>query len=374
MSDIANPVPTRGARRRRLAHTAMAVAGSAALAAGLAACGGSSSTSSAAKSTSASASNSAGSASSSSTVNIANAASGSLAGGTNIAGKTVLWDWQSVPSNTFGVPLLKGAQAAAAITGLHLDIEYGNNEDTTQASQIKTAVAKGEAGYAIGAADSGLNSALCAAAKAGPVVTFNIDGASGPATSCVQSFVGQSFVAAGNLIGTYMVQHGYIKKGGSVFCPVESPGQVYANERQEGVDQIISKLGLKCNVVGTGDDEAPAESTMVQYLLGHRDTTAIVGLGGTPMGVAEAAVKKVGLHIPIGGFDLSFPSIVSGIQDGSIVASVNQEPYAQGFYAIMELALDLKYGIPPMNIDTSDNALITKTNVNEFASLVPNYQ
>jgi simple sugar transport system substrate-binding protein len=71
---------------------------------------------------------------------------------------------------------------------------------------------------------------------------------------------------------------------------------------------------------------------------------------------------------------LSFPQIVTGIQQGSIVASVNQEPYAQGFYAIEELALQIKFGIPPSNIDTSDNALITKANVGSFASLVPSYQ
>jgi simple sugar transport system substrate-binding protein len=340
----------------------MTIAGTAMLAAGVAACGGSSSSSSN------------GTTSGSTTVNVTNAASGSLSGGNDIAGKTVLWDWQSLSSNTYGVPLINGAKAAAAITGLNLDIEYGNNSDATESQQIKTAAAKGEAGFLVGVPDSGLNSALCAAAQKGPVVVMNINGATGAATKCVQSFIGQDFVKAGNLVGQYMVDNGYIKQGGNVFCPVESPGQVYANDREEGVNQIIGKLGLKCNVIGVGDPLAPAEATMVQYLLAHRNTTAIIGLGGTPMAEAEAAEKKAGLNVPIGGFDLSFPQIVSGIRDGSIKASANTEPYAQGFYGIMELALFLKYGIAPASMNTSDNALITKANIDTFASLVPQYQ
>jgi simple sugar transport system substrate-binding protein len=317
-----------------------------------------------------------GSSGSTGSVTVQNAGGSVLAGGPSIAGKTILWDWQSVASNTFGVPLLNGAKAAAALTGLKLDIEYGGNDDPTQANQIKTAVAKGDAGFAIGVADPGLNSALCAAHQTGaPVVTFNINGSSGnAATTCVQSFVGQSFVAAGQLIANYMVSHGYIKRGDHVFCPVESPSQVYAVQRRQGVNSVLSTLGITCDEVGTGDDLAPAKSTLVQYLLGHHDTSSIIGLGGTPLAESEAAIKQAGLKIPIGGFDLSFPQIVSGVKDGAIVASVNQEPYAQGFYAIMEIALDLKYGIPPMNINTSDNALISKANVGSFSALVPNYQ
>lgn len=305
------------------------------------------------------------------------AASGGLAGGTDISGKTVLWDWQSVPSNSFGVPMLNGAKAAAKMVGLNLDVEYGTNSDTTESSQIKTAIAKHVAGYLVGVPDGGLNSALCAARATGaPVVSFNIDGASGKAaTTCVQSFVGQGFVTAGETIANYMVSKGLIKAGDTVFCPVETPTQVYAVQRRQGVDNVLSKLGIPaCTEIGTGDTQAPALTDMVNYLLGHHSTSAIIALGGTPLSEAPAAIKKVGLNIPIGGFDLSFPQIVTGIKDGAITASVNQEPYAQGYYGIMEIALDLKYGIPPMNITTSDNALITKANVKQFASLVPKYQ
>ena len=215
----------------------------------------------------------------------------------------------------------------------------------------------------------------CTAKAAGiPIVAFNVDAATGAATQCVESFVGQSFVSAGQLIAGYMVDKGLIKRGDQVLCPVESPNEEYAVARKQGVEDVLAPLGIQCAEIGTGDDLAPAKADMVQYLLGHHTTAAIIALGGTRLAEAPAAIKAAGLTIPIAGFDLSFPSIVTGIQNGSIVASVNQEPYAQGFYSIEELALQIKFGIPPSNIDTSDNALITKANVGSFASLVPNYQ
>jgi simple sugar transport system substrate-binding protein len=298
-----------------------------------------------------------------------------VSGGVSVAGKTVLLDIYDAQGNTFFQPALEGAKAAAAAFGLKLQIEYANGDDTTAISQIKTAVASHYAGIAAKLPDIGVANTACTAKAAGiPIVAFNVDAATGAAAQCVGSFVGQSFVSAGQLIAGYMVAKGYIKRGDQVLCPVESPDQEYAVARKQGVEDVLAPLGIQCSELGTGDNLAPAKADMVQYLLGHHSTSAIIALGGTPLAEAPAAIKAAGLKIPIGGFDLSFPEIVTGVQNGSIVASVNQEPYAQGFYSIEELALQIKFGIPPSNIDTSDNALITKANVGSFASLVPNYQ
>jgi simple sugar transport system substrate-binding protein len=298
-----------------------------------------------------------------------------VSGGVSLAGKTVLLDIYDAQGNTFFQPALEGAKAAAAEFGLKLQIEYANGDDTTAISQIKTAVASHYAGIAAKLPDIGVANTACTAKAAGiPIVAFNVDAATGAAAQCVGSFVGQSFVSAGQLVAGYMVAKGYIKRGDQVLCPVESPDQEYAVARKQGVEDVLAPLGIQCSELGTGDNLAPAKADMVQYLLGHHTTAAIIALGGTPLAEAPAAIKAAGMTIPIGGFDLSFPEIVTGLQNGSIVASVNQEPYAQGFYAIEELALQIKFGIPPSNINTSDNALITKANVGSFASLVPNYQ
>ncbi len=55
---------------------------------------------------------------------------------------------------------------------------------------------------------------------------------------------------------------------------------------------------------------------------------------------------------------------------GGITATVDQQPYTQGFQSVMGIALYLKYGLTPANINTSNRALIDKTNVDQVVNLV----
>ena len=294
-----------------------------------------------------------------------------IPGGYNIAGKKVLVDIYDPESNSFFVPLENGAKAAASRFGLNLNIEFAGNDDTTAVSQIKTAIASGYAGVIAKTPDAAVAGAACAVVKAGiPFIAVNQTYTS----PCINTYIGQTEFAAGAEVAQWMVTHGLIKKGDNVFCPVETPDETYAIGRRGGVDSVLGKLGITCSELGTGDDQAPAKAAMVEYLLGHKNTNALIALGGTPLSEAVAATTAAGLHIPIGGFDLSFPSILTGLENGSISVSINQEPYAQGFDAVQEIALYLKYGVATFNINTSDNALITKANVGALASLVPNYQ
>lgn len=296
--------------------------------------------------------------------------SASLSGGNDISGKTILFEIKSGPSNFFFVPVVNGAKAAAAITGLKLQIQYGNDDDATMVNQMNTAIASNVAGVAVTIPDAGLNKAVCdARAKNIAVVAFNTNGATGQGANCVQAFVGQDFVQSGALIAQRMINDGKIKAGDHVFCPVESPDQVYAVQRLAGVTQALQAIGATCEVLGTGNDLAPAQATLVSYLLGHPKTAAIIALGGTPLSVAPAAIKKANMNIPIGGFDLS-SDILAAVKSGVITATVDQQPYIQGFQAVMNLALYLRYGITPSNINTSNRALIDKTNVDQVVSLV----
>lgn len=300
--------------------------------------------------------------------------SASLSGGTDISGRTILFEIQSTPSDSFFVPVVNGAKAAAAIAGLKLQVQYASGDDTTEFTQVNTAIASNVAGIAVSIPDAGLNKVVCdARAKNIPVVAFNIDGATGQGATCVQAFVGQDFVQSGELIAQRMINDGQIKAGDHVFCPVESPTQVYAVERYAGVKQALQAIGATCEEVGTGIDYAPARATMVSYLLGHPNTSAIIALGHTPLDQAPAAIKQVNRNIPIGGFDVT-QDILTAIKSGTITATVDQQPYIQGYQSIMELALYLKYGIAPANINTSNGALIDKSNVATVFSLVGTYR
>jgi len=296
-------------------------------------------------------------------------------GGQSIGGKKILFIHANDAGNVFDKPVIAGADAAAALTGLKVDTQFSNNDDKQLRSIFQSGVAEKVAGIIVSVPDASLNKPICAARQAGiPVMAWNVNGVTGAATSCVMAFLGQDFVQTGAVIGHRMINDGLIKQGAKVFCPVEYPNSDYAAKRASGVNEALKSIGAKCDVVGVGADQAKAKTTIVQYLLGHRDTNAIVSLGGTPNSVAVAAVKQAGLSdVKLGGFDLT-PQIIDGIKQGKIAVTADQQPYSQGFFAVMQMATYLKFGLFPSSIATGGTGLVDKSNVDLVASLVPDYR
>lgn len=295
-------------------------------------------------------------------------------GGTSLQGKTILMIIYTAPLAAWN-PALNAVKAVEASTGVKVNVEYANNNNQTEISEIQSGISRNVAGIALHITSSAVSSAVCAAAQKGiPVVAWNQDALTGPAASCVQAYVGQSFPAAGAVIGQYMVQHGYVKSGAHVFCPVEDPTATYAAGRAQGVNQALAAVGAKCDIVGVGDADSAAISTMTQYLLGHRNTTAIIALGGIPFANAPAVTQKMGLNIPVGGFDIYDPRIPKAIEAGTIVAAVDQQFYSQAFYAAQQLALELQYGLYPSDMNTGGRGVVTKANVGNLIALSGQYR
>jgi simple sugar transport system substrate-binding protein len=184
----------------------------------------------------------------------------------------------------------------------------------------------------------------------------------------------QNFVTAGNVLGQFMIKNGPIKSGAHVFCPVEDATATYASQRGQGVNQALATLGAKCDVVSVGAADAAAQTAMVQYLLGHRSTAAVIALGGIPLANAPAVLKRVNLKIPVGGFDVYDPRIPQGITNGTILGVIDQQFYSQAYYAAQQLALELQYGLYPSDMATGGSGVVTKSNVGPLIKLSGQYR
>jgi simple sugar transport system substrate-binding protein len=280
----------------------------------------------------------------------------------------------SQSSNPFFEAVNNGIMDAAEDQGVTVDIQFGEEDPVTQTNKLETAIASGVNGIAVGIADdNAYDDILCNATKQGiAVVTFNIDDSKGKEGICRLAFMGQNFVDTGYLIGKRMIEEAGIGKGDLVFTPVEAPEGTYAVLRHEGVQKALEEVGATSEILGTGNDHGQALNLMTQYLLGHPDVKAVIGLGQTPTSQAVQAIKDAGLDIKAGGFDVS-QSILQNIGDGELVATVDQQPYSQGYYAVTQLALYIKYGLYPSEMDTGGEGLIDKTNYEkavEFAGPV----
>ena len=278
--------------------------------------------------------------------------------------RILLVPW-SQSSNAFFEAVVNGAKDAAAQQGVQLDIQFGEEDQSREKTILETAVANKVDGIAVNIADdNAYKDVMCQAMKQGiPVVTFNIDDShhGAPGSSCRMAFMGQNFIASGYVLGKRMIEEGHLKKGDKVFTPVEAPQATYAVQRHEGVQKALSEIGATSEILGVGNDHAQALNLMTQYLVGHPDTAAVVGLGQTPTSQAAQAIKDAGLKIPAGGFDVS-KEILDDIKDGRLIATVDQQPYSQGYYAVTQLALNLKYGLWPSEMDTGGSGLVDKSN------------
>jgi simple sugar transport system substrate-binding protein len=276
---------------------------------------------------------------------------------------TILFVPWSQSSNAFFEAVVNGAKDAAAQQGVNIDIKFGEEDMKNQLGILETGIANGVNAIAVNVADDdAYDKILCdAAAKGMPIVTFNIDDSKGAAGLCRMAFMGQNFVEAGYVLGQRMIKEHGLKKGDHVFTPVEAPQATYAVLRHEGVKKAMDEIGVTTEVLGVGNDNGQALTLMTQYLLGKPDTDMVIGLGQNPTSQAVQAIKDAGLKIPAGGFDIS-QSILENLEKGELTAAVDQQPYSQGFYAITQLALNLKYGLYPSEMDTGGAGLVDKTN------------
>lgn len=270
----------------------------------------------------------------------------------------------SQASNPFFEAVNNGGKDAAAQQGVTLDIQYGEEDPVNETTILETAIANKVDAIVVGIADdNAYDDVLCRAAAAGIVVlTINIDDSKGrDGGICRMAFMGQDFVETGYILGKRMIAEAGIKEGDLVFTPVEAPEGTYAVLRHQGVQKALDEVGAKSEILGTGNDHGQALNLMTQYLLGHPDVKAIISLGQTPNSQAVQAAKDAGLTVAIGGFDIS-ESILKNIEDGEMIAAVDQQPYSQGFYGVTQAALAVKYGLYPSEMNTGGAGLVDKTN------------
>ena len=265
--------------------------------------------------------------------------------------------------NPFWAKVVAGATETADVLGVNLDIQYADDDAERQINILETAITNQVDGIGIIINyDDAYNRVVQRAIDSGiPVIAYNIDHSLGYEGNARMAFIGQDFQVAGYLITRRLIEEAGIGRGDHVVAPVEHPGAVYAQQRYAGVRRALDEVGATSEVLDTGG--VSLEDTLdrlTQYLLGRRDTAAVLAMGGMPMEMAPQAIRDAGLDIPNAGFDIS-ARIVTNILEGRSLATVDQQPYLQGANTVMQLYLNNKYGLLPVDINTG-GAIIDQTN------------
>jgi simple sugar transport system substrate-binding protein len=190
-----------------------------------------------------------------------------------------------------------------------------------------------------------------------PVVAFNIDAANGASGNL--SYIMQNFHAAGKALGHRAAAS--IDKGAAAIVTVHDDGVGALEERLAGVQSGLQHHNVRWLRLCTGQDPA-AGAELLCDAIRRSPVHAILGTGQADTEAAGLAAKALALpKLYVAGFDLS-PGIVDLMAEGFIDCTIDQQPYAQGFYPVVQLALYLRYGLLPPSLDAGA-AFIDRTNL-----------
>jgi simple sugar transport system substrate-binding protein len=261
-----------------------------------------------------------------------------------------------------------GAQDACAL----IDCDYrwlgsARGDEREAAKALRVAVREKASGIALSLPKpSSYTAAIADARSAGiPLLAFNVFGGKDRL-----AYVGQDHYGAGLATGKRLTSVG---KGGEIVLVAPQAAPVDVLRRSEGVQRWISESAgsyYASTVYHTRSDRRPLERLIQDVYQDHPNLRALVALT-RPATEALVTVneQRGSKRVRSAGFDL-LPSQYDAVHDGRLDFALDQQSYAQGFCAVMQLFLvRISEGlvrpsdvlIPPLFVDKSSVARYLKT-------------
>jgi len=262
--------------------------------------------------------------------------SSSGGGGGDSSGYTIAMITHETPGDTFWDRVKAGAQQAAKDTGVHL--KYSNDPTASkQAILIQNAVDSKVDGIAttLVTPDALAGAVQSAEAAHIPVVGFN-SGIDAYKKLGALMYFGSDETLAGQTAGKRLAAEGVTHP----ICTVQQAGSVALEARCAGIKaEIPGSQELEVN----GANDAAVVSTIQAKLTQDKSIDGIVTLGAPQAVDALKAMQATNNKAHLITFDLN-EQVAQDIQAGTVEFSIDQQPYVQGFMAVMSLYLYLKNG------------------------------
>ena len=268
----------------------------------------------------------------------------------------------------FFEPVKKGMADAGRLLNAQCDFLGTEGVDLpVQAGMVTRAVADGYDGIALNLIHAtAFDEVVQQAIEQGvPVVGFNTDDHATP--NARLSCVNQRLEEAGRALAERVAVD--ISQGSHVLLTMHDKGISSLEDRLRGLETILEKKNVRRTVVISGNNVAKGMEVIADSLRQHPEIRVVLGTGQADTEAAGRAIQKYfqGNGHWSAGFDLS-PTTLQLIQQGVIRCTVDQQPYIQGFYPVVQLTLYLRYGIRPANIDAGAS-IIDVTNVQQAMDL-----
>jgi len=262
-----------------------------------------------------------------------------------------------------------GAKAAADKNGVTLVVFNANNQAAAQNSAIEDYITQKVDGIVLCAIDvNGVKPAISDAKKAGiPVVAIDARIPDGDNAA----FIGVDNKGAGELIGKYFADYVKAKMGGSAKVGIVGAlNSFIQNQRLDGFKSAAGVGGVKFLDTVDGQNTQDVALTASENLMtANPDMNALYATGEPALIGAISAVTSQQRtdKVKVFGWDLTAQAI-KGIDEGWIVAVVQQDPFQEGVAGV-ETVLKIKKGEKVNASIDIPITIVTKDNVDKFRSL-----
>lgn len=268
----------------------------------------------------------------------------------------------------FFEPVKKGMNDAAEMMGVHCDFIGTEGVDVkAQAQMVRKAAAEGYDGIAVNIIDTAAFDEVIQEAidKGIPVVGFNVDDQATP--NARLSSVNQRLCQAGQNLATHLLPE--IPANAHVLMTMHDEGVSALHDRLQGQQEVLKTKNITWTVIITGNNSKKGAEVVSKALKNNPDIKIVLSTGQSDTEAAGRAIEK---YFPrqgywSAGFDLSAKTLLL-IQDGHIRCTVDQQPYIQGFYPVIQLTQYLRYGIVPSDINAGAS-IIDRGNVSQVMEL-----
>lgn len=265
-----------------------------------------------------------------------------------------------------------GAIAAAEAAGVELVIFNANNEPSAQNDAIETYLAQGVDAMIVVAIDvNGIKPAITQAAVDNGIPVIAIDAQIPDGDNA--TFIGVDNMQAGRDIGQYYVDYVNAEMGGSATIGIVGAlNSFIQNQRLDGFVEVVEASGADISFLDTvdGQNKQDVALTSAENLMtANPGMDAIYATGEPALIGAVAAVESQGMtdQVKVFGWDLTAQA-VKGIDEGWVIAVVQQSPYGEGAAAV-EAAMTLINGgsVEPVVFIPID--IVDSSNVDEFRGM-----
>jgi simple sugar transport system substrate-binding protein len=281
-----------------------------------------------------------------------------------------------VTTNPFFVPTQYGAADAAKLVDASYTWAGSTKADVGEMiNAFNAAISARADGIAVAVVDKGAFEAPIkrALGRGIPVVSYNADGARAGAKARM-AYIGQDLYVSGFEMGKRILE---LVPRGDVALFIATPGALNIQPRIDGAIAAIKQSGkpVKATAVATSPDLATELSMIDAYYQGHKNLKGMFAVdAGDTQGVGQVIQKyKLQGKVKGGGYDL-LPGTLRLIQNGSLQFTIDQQPYLQGFYPVMQLFLQRLSGGLVAPSDTNTGLLfVTKANVKPYLTTKTRY-